>query len=130
MRRTDQDQTHTFVLLLGYLAERYRVQARMRAASGTPRTEVIGSYQDLVSMRTEPLFGGHNLAENPGFLTLDLHAEADLLRAPVRLTLLADVLNATQHRNVEQRGYTRDFRGRRDVLGLPTLAMLGLRLGY
>jgi hypothetical protein len=130
LRRFDQDQPHVLALLAGYAFEALSVTVRMRAASGNPRTRVLGSYLDSISGLPAPLFGRHNAARNPPFFELDLHVEHSFTSARGTLALWLDVLNASNRSNVESVAYTADFRARRDVRGLPFVAMLGARIGY
>jgi hypothetical protein len=130
LRRFDYDQPHVLAALAGYAFEALSITLRLRAASGNPRTRVLGSYLDTTSGLAEPLFGRHNGARNPAFFEADLHIERSFAWSRCALALWLDVLNATAHTNVESVAYTADFRARRDVRGLPLVAMLGARLGY
>jgi hypothetical protein len=129
-RLFDRDQTHLLSLVFSYVAERWSSALGLRAASGRPRTPVIGSYYDATSGRMEPLFGQHNGARLPCYVQVNVHAELLLLRVPLRVRLLLDALNLTNRENVEAVAYDQNFSRRSDVTGLPFLAMLGLRLEY
>jgi outer membrane receptor protein involved in Fe transport len=128
LRAFDQDQTHVLSLLFGYGQPRWLLSLRGRAASGNPRTSVIGSYPDATSGVVQPLFAGHNRARVPVFFQLDLHAETRFYTQDALIALWLDVWNATNHVNIEEVAYTPDFSRRRDLRGLPCLAMLGLRV--
>jgi TonB-dependent Receptor Plug Domain len=130
LRRFDQDQPHVLSLGCGWGFAHGSLSLRLRAASGNPRTRVVGTTLDGVTGQLEPLFGRHNGARNPAFFQLDLHGERSFTLGPATLALWLDVLNATNAVSVESVAYTQDFRARRDVRGIPLVAMVGARLGY
>lgn len=74
------------------------------------------------------MFAGHNRARVPAFLQLDLHAETRFHVQEIVFALWLDVWNVTNHRNIEEVAYTPDFSRRRDLRGLPCLALLGVRI--
>jgi hypothetical protein len=117
-------------LLLGYARPRWLISMRTRASRGVPRTSVIGTYLDTKSGTVQPLFAGHNRARVPAFFQLDLHAEVRLELGDVLVALALDVWNLTNHVNVEDVAYSPDFSQRRDLRGLPFLAMAGLRVEF
>lgn len=128
MRRFDFDQRHVFAGTIGFARGGFVASARLRAASGMPRTRVIGSYLDGKTGLAQPLFGEHNAVRLPAYLTLDLHAEYAFALAASRLALFADVLNATDRANVEDFAYASNFASRRDLTSIPIVAMAGLRV--
>jgi hypothetical protein len=129
-RLFDQDQTHVLSALVAYAAKVWSSSLGLRTATGNPRTAVVDSYFDGTSGRAEPLFGPHNGARLPFYFQINLHAEYRFLSEPFDGALLLDVLNLTNQKNVEQVAYDAAYQTRRDVTGLPILAMLGVRLGY
>ncbi len=130
MRAFDLDQTHVLSLLLGFERGPFRASARMRAASGRPRTRLVGHYDDSKTGLEQPRFGAHNAARNPPFAALDLHGEWTFSWPRADAALFVDLMNVTNRKNVEEVAYTPDFRARRDLIGLPLLAMLGGRVGW
>lgn len=128
MRPFDRDQTHVLSLLFGYAQPRWLLSMRGRAASGNPRTTVLGSYPDTTNGVEQPVFAGHNRARVPLFFQLDLHAEARLHVRDSLIALWLDIWNVTNHVNIEEVAYSPDLSRRRDLRGLPCLAMLGLRV--
>ncbi len=128
MRRFDFDQPHVFSGSVGYARGSFSCSARLRAASGMPRTQVIGRYLDSKSGLGQPLFGEHNRLRLPAYVALDLHAEYGFAFTSSRLALFADVLNATNRENVEDIAYAANYTRRRDVTSIPVVAMAGLRL--
>ncbi len=129
-RLFDFDQTHVATCVTGYRHGGWLASLRLRYATGAPRTRVVGAFYDSKSDSYQPRFGVHNAARLPDFFQLDLHLEYAFALAGLELAVMADALNATAQRNVEEFGYTPDFGARRDLPGLPFLATLGLRVGF
>ncbi|MFT3925641.1 MAG: TonB-dependent receptor plug domain-containing protein [Myxococcales bacterium] len=128
-RLFDLDQTHVLSALLSYRRESFLVSTRFRYATGNPRTSVLGSYYDSKSDSYQPSFAAQNRARVPAFAQLDLHAEQSFhVGETSRLMLYADLLNVTARANVEEVAYNDDFTRRRDVRGLPWLALLGIQM--
>jgi len=126
-RFLDFDQTHVFSLLATLRLGAWQLAARARYATGSPRTDVIGSYQNLQGDRFEPIFATHNGARLPDFFALDVRVERTVMLEELQLRLWLDVLNVTNRANVEAAAYSFDLQHRRDLTGLPILAVLGLR---
>lgn len=129
-RLFDRDQTHLLSVIAGYTRSAWSGSLGLRAATGSPRTRVVDTYFDAMNGRVEPIFGVQNAARLPFFFQLNVHVEYRFLSEPVQGALLLDVLNLTNHQNVEQVAYNANFSQRRDVTGLPILALLGVRVGY
>ncbi|HEY6880948.1 MAG TPA: TonB-dependent receptor [Polyangiales bacterium] len=128
MRPFDFAQRHVFAGTIGFARGRFLASARLRAASGMPRTRVVGSYLDAKTGLAQPLFGAHNAVRLPAYVALDLHAEYTFALAESRLSLFADVLNATDRTNVEDFAYANHYATRRDLTSIPIVAMAGLRM--
>ena len=108
---------------------RWTFGARFRATSGLPRTEVVGSTYDAKSDRYDPLFGPQNGLRIPAFFQLDAKIERSFaLGAGVQLSAFLDVQNVTARQNAEEIVYSNDYRRRDTIRGLPTLAVVGVRL--
>lgn len=122
----DFDQTHLLTWLFGYQLGGFRASGRLRVATGSPRTPVTGSYQNLRDDRSEPIFGAQNSVRLPGFFALDLRVEHAFTLAALSGAVWLDVLNVTNQRNVEDLAYRFDYAAREDVVGLPILAVLGV----
>jgi TonB dependent receptor len=128
-RLFDGDQTHQVAAVASVeLPLGFRLGARLRAGSGTPRTPVVGAALDARTGAWQPLRGEHNSARLAPFFQLDLKAERAFVWKAARLTLALDVVNVTNTRNQETMAYSFDYRDEQPVLGLPILAMLGARL--
>jgi hypothetical protein len=122
----DADQTQLLSLSWNWRLAGFRFGGRARIATGSPRTEVIGSYRNLLDDRFEPLFGAHNALRLPTFFALDLRLEHGFSLGALTGSIWLDVLNVTNQRNVEDLAYRYDYAVREDVVGLPILALLGL----
>ena len=127
-RLLDFDQTHVATAALGYTRARWRVAARARYATGMPRTPVIGSYPDLQSGLSEPIFGAQNSTRLPAFFALDLRLERSVALGRAILTGYLELENVTDRANAEELAYNHDYSATQLIRGLPTLALAGLRL--
>lgn len=125
-RLSDYDQPVVAAASLGRELGAWTLGARLRYASGAPRTPVVGAFGDLRSGRWQPLFGATNSSRLPAFAELDLRVDrAFTLGAGAALRLYLDVLNVTARANAEEVVYASDFRSRAYFTGLPTLAVIG-----
>jgi hypothetical protein len=129
-RLSDYDQTHILTLVVGYALRHWDFGARLRWASGFPRTPVIGSYFDARDARWDPLFGAQNGIRIPDFVQLDLRAEYAFVFSRAQLRLYLDVQNVTYQRNAEEIVYDPTYTQRGTISGLPTLAVLGAKVTW
>ncbi|MBV8760956.1 MAG: TonB-dependent receptor [Deltaproteobacteria bacterium] len=128
-RAFDYDQTHILGVLASYdLGAGWQLGGRFRYATGAPRTDVMGSYYDARDDRYEPLFGEHNGIRVPAFFQLDARAEKTLDVSGHRTNIFLDVQNVTNRKNPEEIIYNYDYTSRKYITGLPTLAVLGVRM--
>lgn len=126
-RPFDFDQTHVLTALLSYdLGAGFDVGARMRVASGYPRTPVIGSYFDARRDQFEPILGEKNSIRIPTFWQGDIRASKRWQLAGSQLEAYLDVQNVTNQQNAEEIVYAADYSERRYIRGLPLLPVLGL----
>jgi hypothetical protein len=129
-RLFDYDQTHVLAVVANYAWRGLNVGTRFRYTSGFPRTAVTGSFYDARDDQFQPLFGTHNAIRLPAFVQLDLRAEYAFRWKRVGLDLYLDVQNVTYQRNAEELVYSEDFAKRGYITGLPTLAVLGAKVGF
>jgi hypothetical protein len=130
-RPFDFDQTHVLTALLSYdLGAGFDVGARVRVASGYPRTPVVGSYYDARRDQFEPILGAKNSIRIPTFWQGDLRASKRWEFAGSRLEAYLDVQNVTNHQNAEEIVYAADYSERRYIRGLPILPVLGLTWAF
>lgn len=130
-RLFDGDQTHVLTVSASQALERWRIGTRLRWASGCPRTPVVGAYYDARRDLFQPVFGDRNAERLPDFFQLDLQVErAFRLAQDVELQAYLEVLNLTNHSNVEEVVFSADYSQRGYVTGLPVFGTLGARLTW
>lgn len=130
LRLSDYDQPHVLMVVANYERAGWICGARLRFSSGFPRTEVIGSYYDVRADVEQPLFGEHNVFRIPEFVQLDLRVSRSFTIRRVKIDLSLDVQNVTARANPEELAYSADYSRRGFITGLPTLAVLGARMGF
>ena len=130
-RLADFDQPHNLQVALRYVLFGFGIGARLRYASGLPRTEVTGAYFDARDDRFDPLFGPHNAIRLPDFFQIDAQIDRSfVLSTRLRLSVLLDVQNLTNYQNAEELAYRYDYRERAYLRGMPILANLGVQLTF
>jgi hypothetical protein len=128
-RLFDFDQTHLLVVVASVeLPFGFRVGGRLRAATGYPRTPVVGAYFDARTDTFQPIRGDHNADRLPPFFQLDLRAEKTGTVGPLTWSLYLDLINVTNTANAEEVTYSFDYTQKKYLNSLPLFAMLGARL--
>ncbi len=127
-RPLDYDQPHVLSVVASQDVGTFTIGARLRVASGMPRTPVLSSYDDPRGDRYVPIFGIQSSERLPTFFQLDLRAEKAFQLGAARLSIYVDVQNVTARKNAEEYLYSYDYRSRGVVTGLPTLAVAGARV--
>lgn len=127
-RYFDHDQTHGLIAVVGWQRGPYTLGARLRVATGEPRTAVLGSFYDSRSGRFEPVRGPHNGSRLPAFFAADLRGERRLRLGSNRAAVYVEVQNLTNRANAEENIYSADFKQHGYLTGLPILGILGLRI--
>jgi len=123
------DQTHGLQAALQARVLGLMGSLRLRYATGLVRTPVIGSYYNAWADQYEPLLGPLYSARLPDFVQLDLRLEYTLrLGSRLGLSVQLEVQNITNQANVEEQAYSHDFTAVEPIVGLPTVAVLGLRI--
>src|SRR6185436_5395735 len=107
-RLFDFDQTHSLTAVASYEWHRFTVGARLRWATGAPRTPVVGAFYDARDDRFQPVFGAHNSIRIPDFFQLDLRVERRFSWPSVRADVYLDVQNLTGRANPEEIVYDYD----------------------
>lgn len=130
-RLSDYDQTHVLAAVLAYTLPRgFEASARLRYATGFPRTPVTGAYYDASRDLYQPIFGAHNSIRIPAFLQLDLRLGKKFTIARTSLDVFVEVLNLWNRKNAEELVYSPDY-SRRDVIrGFPVLPAFGLQWDF
>lgn len=130
-RLFDYDQTHVATAVASYeLPLGFEVGARLRFATGFPRTPVIGAYYNSRRDLFEPVFGAQNSIRIPAFASADVRLSKRFQWSWGKLELYADVQNVTNRKNREDIVYNFDYTARSYITGLPTLAVVGGRLEW
>jgi hypothetical protein len=129
-RLLDQDQTHLLTAVGNATLRGFVFGLRFRLATGMPRTPVIGSYLDTTTGQYQPLFGQQNGIRLPVFYALDARLEKRFRRRSVDIVPYLEVLNLTNHANVEEFAYDEQFASRSNITGLPILAVAGLSVRF
>jgi hypothetical protein len=130
VRLFDLDQTHILTAAASFARRGWGCGLRFRYATGFPRTPVVSAYFDARDDLYQPVYGAQNSIRLGDFVELD--ARVDRTFTLRRLTLVAylEVQNVTNQKNPEELVYRYDFSSRAAITGLPTLAVLGVRLGF
>jgi hypothetical protein len=130
-RLFDYDQTHVLTALVSWaIGKGFEVGARVRAATGFPRTPVNGAYFDARTDTWQPIFGTQNTIRIPAFVALDLRASKVWKIAKTELEAYLDVQNVTNRQNPEEIVYSHDYTSHGYITGLPILPSLGLRFTW
>jgi hypothetical protein len=129
-RLFDQDQTHVLTFVGTASWRSFVVGTRFRLASGMPRTPVIASYLDSTTGQYQPIFGQQNSVRLPVFYALDLRLEWHFRRRSLDIAPYLEVLNLTNHANVEELAYDEQFASRSNITGLPILAVAGVSVRF
>jgi TonB family protein len=128
-RLFDQDQTHVLALLASYdFGHAFVVGGRFRYTTGMPRTPVVDHYLNSFPGSYEPVFGAHNSIRIPAFYQLDMRVEKAFTMQRMKLSAFLDVQNVTNRKNPEEIVYSEDYTQKSYLIGLPTLAVAGVRL--
>jgi hypothetical protein len=123
-RYFDHDQTHGLIAVAGWELGAWSVGARVRFATGEPRTDVLGAFFDSQTGRFEPIRGPHNGVRLPAFFAADLRGERRFSKGAVYL----EIQNLTNRANAEEIIYSADYMQRGYLTGLPLLAIAGIRI--
>lgn len=126
-RLFDFDQTHILTALASYdLGAGFDLGARVRYATGFPRTPVAGAFYDSRRDSFEPILGPKNGTRIPAFFQLDVRVSKRWKLGTSELEAYLDVQNVTDRNNHEEILYASDFSERRYIDGLPILPVFGL----
>jgi hypothetical protein len=123
-RYFDHDQTHGLIAVAGWETGPWTFGARVRLATGEPRTPVVGAFFDSRSGRFEPIVGEHNGTRLPTFFAADVRAERRFPHGAVYV----EIQNLTNHENAEEIIYSADFAQHGYLTSLPLLAIAGVRI--
>lgn len=128
-RPSDFDQAHVLTALASWdLGKGFEVGARVRFATGLPRTPVLRALYDSRRDIYEPVFGAKNSDRIPSFFQADVRASKRFaLPARSELEVYLEVQNVTNRANPEEIVYSSSYADRGYITGLPILPVLGAR---
>jgi TonB family protein len=127
-RLFDYDQTHVLSTVLVWSPLKgFEVGGRFRAATGFPRTKVVGTYYDARRDRYQPVFGKQNGIRIPVFLQLDVRVSQTFKLGDTELAAYFELQNVTNRANTEELVYSPDFTQRDKIRSLPILPVAGLQ---
>ena len=129
-RLLDEDQTHLLTAVGNAIFHGFVLGMRFRLATGMPRTPVLGSYLDTTTGQYQPVFGQQSSIRLPVFYALDVRIERQFHRRAVDIVPYLEVLNLTNHPNIEEFAYDEQFASRSNITGLPILAVAGLSVRF
>ncbi len=127
-RYFDHDQTHGLIAVVGWELGPWTLGARVRLATGEPRTPVLGAFFDSREGRYEPIVGVHNGTRLPTFFAADARAERRFPLGGARGAVYVEIQNLTNHENAEEIIYSADFTQHGYLTSLPLLAIAGVRI--
>jgi hypothetical protein len=126
-RLFDQDQTHDLNVALSWKYGGWQLGGRFQYTSGTPTTEVIGSFYDSDNDRYVPVFGPINGVRMPGHHQVDVRIDRSWQAGPIKMTAFLDVANVYLNAPVLGYGYNFDYSTQTKFEGLPVVPSIGLR---
>lgn len=128
-RLFDGDQAHVLSAQGSQSLAEWSLGARLRYASGAPRSPEIGAFFEERGDTHQPIFGTLNSQRLPSFWQLDLRLDRRFqLADDASLLAFLELLNVTNHANAEEYVYSQDYARRGTVTGMPFVAVAGLRL--
>ena len=127
-RLFDYDQPHVLTLVASQQAGAWTLGARVRVASGLPRTPVVGAFYDATGDQYDPLFGPQNSVRLPAFWQIDARVDRRGSIGRAAFDAYLEVLNLTDHTNAEEYVYNLDYTRRGAVTGLPFVAVAGVKV--
>jgi hypothetical protein len=127
-RLSDYDQTHVLTALATYdIGAGFEVGARVRYATGFPRTQVVDAFYDVRRDQFQPVFGAHNQLRIPAFFAVDLRGAKKFSIGDTTLDVYVEVQNISNHANAEEIVYDANYSARDYVTGLPILPIAGVK---
>jgi TonB-dependent Receptor Plug Domain len=130
-RLSDYDQTHVLTGVLAWALPRgFELGARIRYATGFPRTPVVDAWYDAARNRYQPEFGAHNSIRVPQFAQLDARLAKRFDIRDTALQLFIEVLNVWNRHNAEELVYASDYSRRGTISGFPILPAVGIQWDF
>ena len=130
-RYFDFDQTHVLTAIASYkLGAGWELGARVRYATGNPRTPVVGAVKDDLTDSYVPLFGAVNSERLAPFFQVDVRVDKIWVFDNWSLDLYLDIQNVTNAKSVEGTQYNYNFSQRADFTGLPIVPIQGVKRSW
>jgi hypothetical protein len=128
-RLFDYDQPHVLTVVASQVLGPWTLGARLRFATGLPRTPVTGAIYDAKDDQYDPTFGSQNSIRLPDFWQIDARVDRTfVLGRGVALHIYIEGLNVTGRANGEEYVYNVDYTRRGTVAGLPFVGLAGARV--
>jgi len=130
-RLSDYDQRHLLTAVVAWSLPRgFELGARIRYASGFPRTPVTGAWYDAMRNRYQPEFGDHNSIRVPAFAQLDARLAKRWRVSSSTLEVFVEMLNVWNRQNAEELVYSPDYTRRGTIAGFPILPAAGMQWDF
>jgi TonB family protein len=127
-RLSDFDQSHVLTALGSWdLGRGFEVGARVRYATGFPRTPVRYAYYAARRDTYQPVFGDKNTDRIPSFFQVDLRAAKRFPLLGGEMESYLEVQNVLNRENPEEVVYSANYRDKAYITGFPILPVFGLR---
>jgi hypothetical protein len=128
LRPSDYDQSHVLTAVGSWdLGKGFEVGARVRLASGFPRTPVVRALYDARRDAYAPVFGPKNSERIPAFVQIDLRAGKRFALPKGELETYVELQNVMNRENPEEIVYSATYRDKGYITGLPILPVVGAR---
>ncbi len=128
LRPSDYDQSHVLTGIGTWdLGKGFDVGARVRFATGFPRTPVERALYDARRDAYTPVFGPKNSDRIPAFFQVDLRGSKRFTLPRGELEAYLEVQNVTNRENPEEIVYSASYRNKGFITGLPILPVIGAK---
>jgi hypothetical protein len=128
LRPSDYDQSHVLTAVGTWdLGKGFDVGARVRFATGFPRTPVVRALYDARHDTYTPVFGATNSDRIPAFFQIDLRGSKRFTLPKGELEAYVELQNVTNRENPEEIVYSANYRDKGIITGLPILPVIGAR---
>lgn len=124
---SDSDQTINLILIGSREFGRWRFGGRARYTTGPVLTPVVGTIYSTDLQTWVPVYGEPYSDRAPAYFALDVRVDREFRFRKWQMKFYTELLNATNHRNVEIPSYNEDYSQLQPVTGLPILPVLGVQ---
>ena len=125
------DQPVIANLVLNYgLSSRTRLGLRYRGSSGPTSTPIVGRTYDARDHTWYPVYGPRNSERLSSYQRLDLRVERKMRWLGLPLTLYGEVLNLSNHQNLQGYIYSSHYSERAPFYMIPRLPFFGLEASW